>query len=229
MEQSGRLRVLLVDDHALFRKGLASLMFSRSDLEIVGEAEDGYEAIEMARMTLPDLILMDVHMPVCDGIEAVKAIKSSSPRIRIVMLSASDDDDDLFTAIRCGADGYLLKNLDPTQFFFILEGVRRGESPLSGILADRILQEFRKTETRQEPPAESTEALTARETEVLELLVMGNSNKEIADALHFSENTVKLHLRNIMEKLHLQNRTQLAVYAVRQGYGSDLLDPKPIG
>ena len=229
MDVTDKLRVLLVDDHTLFRKGLASLMSSRSNMEVVGEAENGNEAIEMTREALPDLILMDVHMPHCDGVEAVRAIKRELPHIKIVMLSASDDDDDLFAAIKNGADGYLLKDLDPSQFFVLLEGVRRSEAPISGILADRILKEFRRTDAGQEHPIELRETLTPREIETLERLVEGDSNKKIGEVLHVSENTVKLHLRNIMEKLHLQNRIQLAVYAVRQGLVSNSSDTQSPG
>ncbi len=214
---SDRMRVLLVDDHSLFRKGLASLMSDRNDIDVVGEAENGNEAIRITRELLPDLVLMDVHMPGGDGLEAVKIIKKELPHIKIVMLTVSDADDDLFAAIKNGADGYLLKNLDPVQFFVLLEGVRRGEAAISGVLADRILQEFRENDVRPGQHPDVYEALTPKEIETLELLVKGDTNREIADALHVSENTVKLYLRNIMEKLHLQNRIQLAVYAVRKG------------
>ena len=220
MITSDKLRILLVDDHNLFRKGLASLLSSRSDMEVVGEAENGQDAIAITRAVVPDLILMDIHMPGGDGLEAVKAIKNEMPHIKIVMLTVSDTDDDLFAAIKNGANGYLLKNLDPSQFFALLEGLRRGEAPVSGVVADKILHEFRKMDLAAEHPVEDYEALTFREIETLELLVKGDTNKEIAEMLHVSENTVKLHLRNIMEKLHLQNRIQLAVYAVRQGLGN---------
>lgn len=212
-----RMRVLLVDDHSLFRKGLASLMSDRSDLEVIGEAENGVEAIRITRELLPDLILMDVHMPGGDGLEAVKTIKKEMPHVKIVMLTVSDDEEDLFAAVKNGADGYLLKNLEPSQFFLLLEGVKRGEAAISGVLADRILQEFRETDVRAEQRPDVYEALTPKEIKTLELLVKGDTNREIGDAMHISENTVKLYLRNIMEKLHLQNRIQLAVYAVRQG------------
>ena len=230
MITSDRLRVLLVDDHNLFRKGLASLLSSRSDMEVVGEAENGRDAITITRAVVPDLIVMDIHMAGGDGLEAVKAIKKEMPRVKIVMLTVSDADDDLFAAIKNGADGYLLKNLDPSQFFALLEGIRRGEAPVSGIVADPILQEFRKMDwATMEHSLEVYEALTSREVETLELLVRGDTNKEIADALHVSENTVKLHLRNIMEKLHLQNRIQLAVFATRQGLVGDPSLSKPFG
>lgn len=216
MLASTKLRVLLVDDHNLFRKGLASLLTDREDIEVVGQAVDGQEAIDLARTLSPDLILMDVHMPGCDGVQATKTIKTEMPHVKIVMLSASDDDDDLFASIKNGANGYLLKNIDPPHLFACLEGVRQGDAPISGILAERILKEFR-SEARPEHSDEAFDTLTAKEGELLGLLVEGESNKEIANALHVSENTVKIHLRNIMEKLHLHNRLQIAVYAVRQG------------
>lgn len=217
MRPTRKLRVLLADDHDLFRKGIASLLSDRDDMEVVGDVENGREAIQMARARSPDLILMDVHMPGCDGITAVKIIKKEMPHIKVVMLTAFDDDEDLFAAIRNGADGYLLKNLPPSQFFNLLEGVIRGEAAISGVLADRILHEFRKTDEALKSYSDANEALTPRERETLELLVQGKTNKEIAAALSISENTVKRHLVDIMEKLHLENRIQLAVYAVHQG------------
>ncbi len=220
MVSSRKLRVLLADDHALFREGVASLLNDRDDMEVVGDAEEGQAAIEMARTVSPDLVLMDVHMPGCDGIAAVKAIKKEMPHVKVVMLTAFDDDEDLFAAIRGGADGYLLKNTVPSQFFSLLEGVVRGEAAISGVLADRILHAFRKTTDASEPRAMKLEALTPREIETLELLAQGKTNKEIAGALSISENTVKRHLVDIMEKLHLENRIQLAVYAAHHGLDS---------
>ncbi|MBI5034145.1 MAG: response regulator transcription factor [Chloroflexi bacterium] len=218
---SPKLRILLVDDHNLFRKGLATLFVDREDMEIVEVAKDGQQAIELTRLLSPDLILMDVHMPRLDGIQATKIIKQEMPDVKIIMLSASDSDDDLFASVKNGANGYLLKNIDPTQLFSWLTRVRQGEVPMSGVLADRILQEFRSEQVHTEQSGEISEALTTKETEILELLVGGESNKQIADILHVSENTVKFHLRNIMDKLHLRNRLQIAVYAVRQGLVSN--------
>ncbi len=218
------LRVLLVDDHVLFRKGLAGLIAARDDMEVVGEAGDGLAAIEKASETMPDLILMDVVMPRCDGLEATRIIKQELPLVRIVMLTASDEDANLFAAIKNGADGYLLKILEPAQLFTMIDGIRRGESPLSPSLAGKILQEFRRPERDVRPAPEYVERLTPRDTQVLELVVQGLNNKEIADRLHVTENTVKLHLRNILEKLHLQNRIQVAVYAVRRGLVPDTTD-----
>ena len=215
------LRVLLVDDHVLFRKGMAALLAARQDMEVVGEAGDGLEAIAQARETVPDVILMDIHMPQCSGLEAVRIIKREMPHVRIIMLTVSDDDRDLFTAIKNGAEGYLLKNLEPYQLFDMLEGVRRGEAAISGAMAAKILQEFRQPDQNMAPKPEAREALTPREIEVLERVVEGATNKEIAEALAITENTVKIHLRNILQKLHLQNRIQVAVYAVREGLVDD--------
>lgn len=212
-----KLRILLADDHVLFRKGIASLLKIRRDMEVVGEASDGIETIKLAQELVPDIILMDVNMPGCDGLEATRQIRQDLPEVQIIMLTVSDDDEDLFTAIRYGAKGYLLKNLDPEQLFDMLEGVRQGEAPISGAMAAKILQEFRQPEQSQPEPPEPVDMLTPREIEVLQQVVEGATNKEIAEILCITENTVKIHLRNILEKLHVQNRIQAAVQAVRQG------------
>jgi DNA-binding NarL/FixJ family response regulator len=210
-------RILLVDDHVLFRKGVAALLAPRSDIQVVGEASDGLEAIEVARSTFPDIILMDIGMPNCNGLEATRHIKREMPHIQIVMLTVSDDDQHLFEAIKSGAQGYLLKDLEPSQLYLMIESISRGEAPLSGAIAAKILKEFTQPIQDSAQNPEIIDALTERETNILELVVEGMTNKEIAANLVISENTVKIHLRNILEKLHLQNRIQAAVYAVRQG------------
>lgn len=215
------LRILLVDDHVLFRKGIASLLTGHEDITIVGEASDGDEAVVLAQQTLPDVILMDVNMPRQNGIETVKIIKRELPHIQIVMLTISDDDNDLFEAIKSGAKGYLLKNLEPQDLYNMLDRLRQGEAPISGAMAAKILREFRQPQHSQTKENNAVDELTAREIEVLEQVVTGASNKEIADILHITENTVKIHLRNILEKLHVQNRIQAAVYAVREGLVSE--------
>jgi DNA-binding NarL/FixJ family response regulator len=217
------LCILLVDDHVLFRKGVAALLTSRQDMQVVGEAGDGLEAIAVARDTLPDVILMDIGMPKCDGLEATRRIKREMPHAKIVMLTVSDDDHHLFEAIKSGAQGYLLKNLEPYQLYDMLESVSRGEAPLSGAIAAKILEEFTRPDQGSAQVPEVRDELTSREIDILQLVAEGKTNKEIASTLVISENTVKIHLRNILEKLHLQNRIQAAVYAVRQGLVDEVL------
>jgi DNA-binding NarL/FixJ family response regulator len=210
------LRILLADDHVLFRKGVAALLACRQDMQVVGEAGDGLEAIAKARELLPDVVLMDINMPKCDGLQATRQIKREMPHVKIVILTVSEEDQDLFEAIKIGAQGYLLKDLEPYQLYDLMESISRGDAPLSGAMAARILKEF----THPDPSSgkeEVIDELTPREIDILELVVEGKTNKEISSELVISENTVKIHIRNILEKLHLQNRIQAAVYAVRQG------------
>lgn len=211
------LRILLVDDHVLFRKGVAALLARRPEMEIVGEASDGLEAMTAARELVPDVILMDIHMPKCDGLEATRLIKRELPHVKIVILTVSDDDQNLFEAIKSGAQGYLLKDLEPAKLYDLLESISLGEAPLSGVVAAKILKEFARPITDSAPSPDMVDELTEREKDILQLVVDGKTNKEIATSLFIAENTVKIHLRNILEKLHLQNRIQAAVYAVRQG------------
>lgn len=219
------LRILLVDDHVLLRKGIGALLTAREDMSLVGEAGNGLEAIALARQTAPDVILMDIHMPECDGLEAVKVIKQEMPRVQIVMLTVSEDDRHLFAAIKNGASGYLLKTLEPSELFSMLEGVRRGEAAISRVLAGKILQEFRQPTEGTTSEPKMRVALTPREREVLQQVVEGTTNKEIAEALFMSEHTVKIHIQNILDKLHLKNRIQMAVYAVQEG----LVETPPLG
>ncbi len=206
-----KVRVLLADDHALFRRGLASLLAGRDDVEVVGEASSGQEAIDRSHELMPDVILMDVRMPGLNGLEATRRIKEEMPYVRIVILTVSEDDEDLFAALKSGAQGYLLKNIDPEDLIACIHQVQRGEAPLAPPMASKILREFSAPPTRPGP------ALTQRERQVLELVARGDANKEIARHLQISENTVKNHLRNILEKLHLQNRVQAVMYALREG------------
>jgi len=212
-----KIGVLLVDDHALFREGLASLLSAEEGIEVVGEASNGLEALEKTRKLMPDLILMDINMPRCNGLEATRLIKEEMPHVRIVMLTVSEDDQDLFEAIKSGAEGYLLKTLKARELFEMIRGVLREEAPISRAMARKILEEFSAQARRQEKPDFPHEDLTRREKEVLQLVSEGASDKEIAARLCISPRTAKNHLHNILDKLQLQNRVQAAAYAVKQG------------
>lgn len=204
------MRVLLADDHALVRAGIASLLRA-SGVEVVAEAGDGDEALRYARELRPDLILMDVRMPGRNGLDATRAIKTELPETRVVMLTVSDDEADLFAAVKSGADGYLLKNLREDEFTELLTRLRNGEPVMSPTLARKLLKEFARLKE------ESSDGLTAREREVLDLVAKGSTNKEVAAALFISTNTVDFHVRNILAKLHLRNRTQVVAWAHEHG------------
>lgn len=210
------IRVMLVDDHALFRKGVASLLAACPDIEVVGEADNGAEAMQKVAELMPDLILMDIQMPKVDGLEATRRIKAEHPYVKIVMLTVAEEDRSLFDAIKAGAQGYLLKKMEPDDFLGMLRGISRGEAPISRAMASRILGEFGRRAKGREPD-DPTGKLTPREREVLQLLTQGRTNKEIATTLFVSENTVKNHLKNILAKLHLQNRVQAVAFALREG------------
>jgi PAS domain S-box-containing protein len=218
------LRILLADDHPLYRDGLRNMLSARG-IQVVGAANDGLEAQVLARQLLPDLILMDVEMPNCNGLEATRRIKAELPDIKVVMLTVAADDDTLFGALKNGAVGYLLKNLEGRQFFTLLTEVMRGETALSPTLASRVLSAFASTPPPLMPPPEGglrevTEeppVLTTRQHEVLKLVAGGASNQEIADTLYITERTVKFHIGQILERLQLRNRYELAHYAQQQG------------
>jgi two-component system nitrate/nitrite response regulator NarL len=217
MTSTGPIRVLLVDDHPLFRKGIASLLSAEPGFDVVGEASNGQEGIEKARDLMPDVILMDISMPGVNGLEATQRIKQEFPYVRIVILTVSDEDQNLFEAIKSGAQGYLLKKIEPQALFQTLRGVLEGEAPLSRVMATKLLAEFARQRRATSEPRTPTATLTEREKEVLGLLAAGKTNKEIAGALGIAENTVKNHLKNILEKLHLENRVQAATFALREG------------
>ncbi len=214
------LRVLLVDDQPLFRKALAGLVNAQLDMTVVGEADSGLAALDRVRELTPDIIVMDVNMPGSGGVDGVRAIRGAGYATKIVMLTVSEDDDDLFDAIRAGANGYLLKNIRPEVLFDDLRGVMRGEAPIAPGIAHKLLDALRDGPPRSHaptPPRDGDVALTRRETEILQLVAAGLSNKEIAAQLVITEGTVKNHVHNSLEKLHLTNRTQAAAYTVAQG------------
>jgi DNA-binding NarL/FixJ family response regulator len=219
------MKVLLVDDHALFRSGIASLLGQQEDFEVIGEAGNGLEALEKAKELMPDLILMDIEMPECNGLEATRRIQEVLPYAKIVILTVSEEDHTLFEAIKAGAQGYLLKKIEPKELFDLLRGVSRGEAPISKATAAKILGEYAKQSHQTPSKRGLQETLTPREREVLERLTEGTTNKKIANALCISENTVKNHLRNILDKLHLQNRVQAVAYALREGLFQQSDDP----
>jgi two-component system, NarL family, nitrate/nitrite response regulator NarL len=222
VETERPIRVLLVDDQPLFRRAIATLIDEQPDMVVVGEAENGLDGVEQARQCVPDLVVMDVEMPVMDGVEAMRMIREQLPRTKVIMLTVSDSEDFLFDAIRSGAHGYLLKDLRPEQLYDMLRAVMRNESPLSPSIAGRLLTEFRGREPVRSavPVQDEGPGLTRRELEILQLVADGLSNKEIGTALSITEGTVKNHVHNALEKLHLTNRVQAAAYAVRQGYAS---------
>lgn len=211
------IRILLVDDHILFRKGLVSLLSNSGGFQVVGECGDGAEAVRWAGELMPDVVLMDVRMPGTNGIEATRQIAVEAPHVKVVMLTVSEDDADLFEAIKAGARGYLLKNLEPEDLRRMIRAVAAGEAALSPAMAARILDEYNTATLPQRPAPQAT--LTEREKEILALLVEGLGNKEIAHRLSISQSTVRNHLHNILYKLHLDNRVQLAIYAYREELG----------
>jgi DNA-binding NarL/FixJ family response regulator len=210
-----KIRVLVVDDHKLFRQGLISLMRTREDLvEVVGEAETGREAVQMVERLQPDVTLMDIYMPDGDGLQATREIRQRFPKVAVVMLTSSESDEHLYEAVQLGAVGYLLKSLDATELFDLLTGVMRGEAAMTRAMATRLLKGVAR---RSADADKGEEPLTERELAVLRLVARGASNPEIADALCITVNTVKSHIKSILSKLHLENRTQVAAYAVRAG------------
>ena len=216
------MRVLIADDQALFRRGLFVVLGTEDDIEVVAEAENGEDAVAKAEDLVPDVVLMDVRMPKVSGIEAARRISALLPTTKILMLTVSDEEDDLYEAIKSGANGYLLKEISVEEVAEAIRAVVQGQSLISPSMASKLLNEFnslaRKAERQEQLP---TPVLTTRELEVLRLVARGMSNKDVAEQLFISENTVKNHVRNILEKLHLHSRMEAVMYAVRQR----LLDP----
>lgn len=211
------IRVVVADDHELFRRGLELVLADEADIEVVAEAGDGQQAVELAQEHVPDVVVMDVRMPVLSGIEAASQIKEELPHVKILMLTISDEEDDLYEAIKAGAAGYLLKEISIDEIANAVRAVHGGQSLISPSMASKLLNEFasmiKREEEKHQVPAPR---LTPREMEVLQHIAKGENNREIAGELFISENTVKNHVRNILDKLHLHSRMEAVVYAVRE-------------
>ena len=212
-----KLRVMVVDDHALFRRGLEMVLQQEPDIDLVGEASDGLEAVDKAQELMPDVVLMDVRMPRRSGIEAAGQIKDLLPHAKILMLTISDEEADLYDAIKAGASGYLLKEIPIEEVADAIRSVWQGQSRISPSMASKLLNEFAAmSKASADRPQMPAPKLTDREMEVLKLVAQGMNNRDIAKELFISENTVKNHIRNILEKLHLHSRMEAVVYAVRE-------------
>jgi DNA-binding NarL/FixJ family response regulator len=207
------LRVLVADDHALFRDGMMSLLRA-AGMQVAGEAHDGLDAVSEARRLKPDVVLMDIDMPGLNGIEATRRIVSEMPNVRVVMLTVSQEDSNLLEALRAGAKGYLLKSLGSDEFLDLLRGLERGDPPIPSAMTARLISYVANQSGQSESRSDN---LTERETELIALLGLGLPNKAIAERLGVSENTVKYHIKNVLQKLHFSNRAEAAAYAVRHG------------
>lgn len=212
--QLTNIRILITDDHAIVREGLRTLIKTEPGLEVIGEASDGFEAVQMAYDLKPDVILMDMQMPRMGGLEAINKIKEDCPDARILVLTSFSDDDTVFPAIKAGALGYLLKNTHPDRLLNSIRDVHLGKPTMSSDIATKLMIELQRRSDL--PPTK--EPLTNREMDVLKLIAQGLTNQEIADQLVISEGTARTHVSNILSKLHLANRTQAALYALREGY-----------
>jgi len=218
---SDPIRVLIADDHALFRRGLEMVLQGEAGLELVGQASDGQEAVQIVSEVVPDVVLMDIRMPKMNGIEAARQMKDVAPSAKIVILTISDEDDDLFEAIRAGASGYLLKDIPLDELADSVRAVYGGQSLINPSMAGKLLTEFATLARRdadEEEPAKHAPArkLTDREMEVLRLVARGLNNRDIAKELFISENTVKNHVRNVLEKLQIHSRMEAVMIAVRE-------------
>lgn len=214
------IRVLVVDDHALFRRGLVSVLTTEPDIAVVGEAGNGEEAICLAGETKPDVVLMDVMMPVATGPQACPRIRATVPEARIIMLTMSEDEADLFDALKAGAHGYLLKEIGVTDIAGTIRAVVSGQPSINSTMATKLIGEFAELAKQEPTPPETPmiPELTPREVDVLRLLARSMNNRQIGERLFITENTVKNHVRSILEKLGVHSRTEAAVYAVRAGY-----------
>jgi DNA-binding NarL/FixJ family response regulator len=209
-----QLRILVVDDQGLFREALVRLIASQTDMEVVAQAGNGREAVELVRLHHPDIVLLDIRMPVMNGLEATRLIKTELPQTKVLILTVSDAEKDLFEALKNGAEGYLLKSIKADTLFRKIRDISMGETALSPILASRVFEEFARLKRHDE--ARSGD-LSPREKEILDMVAAGGSNKDIADHLCLAEATVKRHLHNILQKLHAHNRAEAAAFGVRTG------------
>lgn len=207
-------RVIIADDHSLFRDGISSLL-EAAGYKVVAQVGSGASVIEAAEKFEPDLVLLDINMPEMGGLQALRELKNAHPDMKVVMLTVSDDDQDLFTAIKAGAEGYLLKDLESREFLRILKGMQHGEAAITRKTAARLMVGFQQAASQKNGPIES---LTEREVQLLRLVGKGLSNREVAEQLFISQNTVKYHLRNILQKLNASNRTEAVSYAMRHGF-----------
>lgn len=215
------IRILLVDDQPLFRRAIATLIDAQPDLTVIGQGSNGLEGVELAHELHPDVLLMDVEMPVMNGVEAAGRVLADLPGTKVILLTVSEDDDHLLPAVRQGVHGYLLKDMHPDELFETFRRVMRGESPFAPALVGRLLAELRGQgpAPRRSTPAEEQQELSQRELESLQLVAGGLSNREIGSRLSITEGTVKNHVHNALRKLHMDNRIQAAAYIVRQGLG----------
>jgi NarL family two-component system response regulator LiaR len=218
-EQAKKIRVLIVDDHQVVRQGLRTFLELHPEIAVVGEAADGLTAVQLAGQLQPDIVLMDLVMPGLDGITATRQIKAQQPATQIIVLTSFTEDDKVFPAIQAGAASYLLKDVAPDSLVEAIRAVHRGETRLHPDVARKLMQQVAHARPRENPS--TPDDLTARELEVVQLVALGNSNQEIARALFISDKTVKTHISNILAKLGLQDRTQLAIHALKTGLAGD--------
>lgn len=210
-----KIRVLLIDDHSLFRSGVKALLQTDGSIEVVGEGGSALEGIELAKSLKPDVVLMDISMPGLKGTKAIPALLDAAPSVNLLMLTVSENENDLFEAIKAGAKGYILKNIEPEDLIRSIKRAAMGEAVMSGNLTGKIMEEFRNLVVQKE---EHKEILTPREKEVLLLVAEGMSNKDVAAELSLSESTVKIHIQHVLKKLNLKGRVQAAVYAMERGW-----------
>lgn len=215
-----KIRVLLVDDHTLFRSGIKSLLQRNDDFEVIGEAGDGLDGIKRVRSLKPDVALIDLHMPGVSGLEAVKVIAEEMPEVNVLMLTVSEDAQDLMDALRAGASGYLLKNIETDTLIDAIRRAAQGESVISQQMTAKLVQGVR-SQPKVAPAQLERERFSPRERDILNALAHGDSNKEIARTLDLAESTVKIHVQNIFKKLNMTSRVQVALYAVEHGFGQD--------